>query len=120
MRGSGAGHPVAQREDGYVVFLLRLHGCCLSGQQHIHVLPEEGLEAAGRLEPAILQDPREPLGKLGEVVGHRAGGEADADYLREVVDEGEPVGERVAGHKPPKAREEHGSGRRLRTGKSSR
>ena len=46
VRGSGAGHPVAQREDGYVVVLLRVHGCRLAGQQHVHVLPEEGLEAA--------------------------------------------------------------------------
>ena len=45
LRGSGARHPVAQGEDGYVVILLRMHGCRLAAEQGADVLAEECLEA---------------------------------------------------------------------------
>lgn len=102
--GSSAGHPVAQGDDGHVVAGLRVHGCRLACQQGAYVLAEEILEAACLPDAVIPQDAREPLGESGKVGGDCLGGEADTHKLREAVDEGEPVGERVTARESPEAR----------------
>jgi hypothetical protein len=68
--GSGRYHPVAQGEDCHVIVWLDLCGFRSASEQGAHVLVQESLEPAWRLEALVLKNFREPLGERGKVGGH--------------------------------------------------